>query len=193
MKKLCCFIIIATGLWGCGQSTGNNHAEHITGASGTAVATATGLLEEEADAGADMRTIFSHADAEKILGEPARLSDSSTSTIADTTMYKSTYTANTTDKKTGKTGNIYFMYEQYKEESTAHGLLAYYQKANEKNGAETVTGIGDEAWFHTDGQNFYFIMARKGNKMIRMKVNKLTANTSRDAFNEVAKEVVERM
>jgi hypothetical protein len=187
MKKLFCFVTIVTCLWGCGQSTGNNK-QHIAA---TAGATATGLLEAQADA--DVQAIFSQAQAEKILGEPARLSDSSTSTIADTTIFQSTYTANTADKKTGKTGNIYFMYEQYNDASTAHGLLAYYKTANEKNGAETVTGIGDEAWFHTDKQNFYFLMARKGNKMIRMKVNKITANTSLDGFYAIAKEVVERI
>lgn len=188
MKKLCWCIVVAIGLGGCGQPTGNNTRD----VAGTVRATATGLIEEdEADAGTP--AIFSQADAEKIMGEPARLSDSATQTIQDTTIFQSTYTAVTTDKKSGKTGTIYFMYEQYKEASTAHNLLAYYQKANEKNGAKTVAGMGDEAWYHTDGQNFYFIMARKGNKMIRLKVNKVTANTSADAFNAVAKEVVERM
>ncbi|MCW3123494.1 MAG: hypothetical protein JWQ38_2986 [Flavipsychrobacter sp.] len=187
MKKLCCFIIIVTCLSACGQSTGNK----TLNIAGTVKATATGLLMDEADA--DMQEIFSQADAEKILGEPAHLSDSSTSTRADTTIFQSSYIANNTDKKSGKTGNIYFMYEQYSNASTAHDLLAYYKTTNEKNGAKSVTGVGDEAWFHTDGQNFYFIMARKGNKMIRMKVNKVTATTSLDAFNTIAKEIVERM
>lgn len=191
MKKLCYSIIMVTGLGACGPSTGNNK-QHATGASGSAVATATGLLLEE-EANADMQGIFDLADAEKILGEPARLSSSSTHIEADTAILESSYTAKSVDKKSGKTGNVYFMYEEYKDASTAHHLLAYYQKANEKNGAQTVTGMGDEAWFHSDGQNFYFIMARKGNGIIRLKVNKITANTSLDAFNAVAKEVVAKI
>jgi hypothetical protein len=169
--------MIVAGLWGCGPSTGN-HTQHMAGT---------------VKAGADMNAIFTKTDAEKILGEPARFSDSATRTVADTIIFQSSYTAVASDKKSGKTGNVYFMYEQYKDASTAHDLLAYYQKANKKNGAESVAGMGDEAWSHTDGQNFYFIMVRKGNKMMRMKVNKVTANTSLTAFKVVAKEVVERM
>ncbi|WP_276131631.1 hypothetical protein [Polluticoccus soli] len=167
MKKLCCCVIIAASLWGCG-STGDNTQQ----VADTVETPAASLREGTADVG--FYTLFSLADAERILGEPARLSDSATSVVADTLIFQNTYTAIAADKKSGKTGNIYFMYEQYNDASTAHRLLAYYKTANEKNGAQTVTGIGDEAWFHTDGQNFYFIMARKGNKAIRMKVNKLT-------------------
>jgi hypothetical protein len=187
MKKLCCVIIIATGLWGCGPSPVNN-GQGMRGSLKTAVT----MVADEEDA-TEMQDIFSLKDAEKILGEPASLTKSSINIEADTTISNSTYTAKSKDEKTGKTGNVYFMHEQYNDAATAHGLLAYYQKANEQNGAKTITGMGDEAWYHTDGQNFYFIMARKGNKMIRLKVNKVTANTSVDAFNAVAKEVVERM
>lgn len=137
--------------------------------------------------------LFKQVDAEKILGEPARLTDSSTSTVADTVIFQSSYTAVATDKKSGKTGNVYFIYEQYSDASTAHYLLDYYKIANEKNGAKNISNIGDEAWFHTDGQNFYFIMARKGNKLMRMKVNKVTSNTSLDAFNAAAKDLLSRM
>lgn len=187
MKKLCFSAIAIISLLACGSSTGSNTQP----TAGIADTMPTAAPYEEK--GSNIFALFGRADAEKILGEPANLSDSSGSTIADTTIYHITYVANSADKKSGKTGNIYFMYEQYKEASTAHDLLTYYQAANEKNGAQTLTGIGDEAWYHTDGQNFYFIMARKGNKMIRMKVNKVTANTSLDAFNAVAKEVVGRM
>ena len=53
--------------------------------------------------------------------------------------------------------------------------------------------LGDEAYFHSDGENFYFILVRKGLKMIRMKVNKITSNTSVAEFNRVARKITEAL
>ena len=123
--------------------------------------------------------LFTTADAEKILGEPAHLSDSSWRNVADTVEYKCSYTANAKDPKTDKTGNIYFMFEEYARESIAKDIYSFIKKGNENNeGVKTLSDVGDEAYFHSDNQNFYFILARKGNRMIRMKVNKVTTNTS---------------
>ena len=49
--------------------------------------------------------------------------------------------------------------------------------------------MGDEAYFHSDGQNFYFIIVRKGEKMFRIKVNKITSTTSLKEFNMIAKNI----
>jgi hypothetical protein len=133
------------------------------------------------------------SDAEKIVGEPAHLSDSSTTTKAGDLVYSCAYTANSKDNKTGKTGVIYFLFEHYKQVASAQKKYTFIKTANENHGIKVLEGLGDEAYFHTDGENFYFIMVRKGAKVFNMKVNKITSTTSLDAFNLVAKKITDAL
>ena len=134
---------------------------------------------------AKLTNIFTLADAEKILGEPASLTDSSTKKGKEVVFYKSSHTANSKDTK-GKTGNVYFMIEDYEQVSSAHKVYSSIKRSNEDSGIKTLEGPGDEAYFHTDNENFYFILVRKGTKIIRIKVNKITEHTSLEEFNRVA-------
>jgi expansin (peptidoglycan-binding protein) len=136
---------------------------------------------------------LSLADAEKILGEKAHLTDSSVSTEQGTLIFKSSYKADAADPKNGKTGVVYFLIEEYLSDSSAHQVYASIKKANENHGIKTLEGLGDEAYFHSDNENFYFIMVRKGNTSFRIKVNKITGNTSLDEFNSIAKKITETL
>jgi len=134
--------------------------------------------------------LFTKSDAEKILGEPAHLTDSSTTIKEDTLEYRCTYAANSKDQKTGKTGIVYFLFDQYAKASIAEKIYSSIRVANENHeGFKVLHDMGDEAYFHSDGRNFYFILVRKGEKMIRMKVNKITTTTSLNEFNLVAKNI----
>ncbi len=134
--------------------------------------------------------LFTLSDAEKILGEPAHLTDSSSRVIVDTTDYRCAYTALSEDEKTGKTGNIYFLYEEFTNDQIAKELYSFIKKGNENHEGVVVRhDLGDEAYFHSDGKNFYFILVRKGKRMMRMKVNKITSKTSVTEFNSIAKNI----
>ena len=140
------------------------------------------------------RDYFSKSDAELILGEKASLSDSSSAIKKDTLEIKRAYTANAVDLKTGKTGVIYFMIEEYSKESSAKEAYHFFKTANEKHeGVRTVYNMGDEAYFHSDGTNFYFVLVRKGKIMFRMKVNKITSHTSLSGFNLVSKKMADAL
>jgi hypothetical protein len=140
------------------------------------------------------RTFLTQSDAEKILGEPAHVGDSLSTTKADVVEYKGNYIANSKDEKTGKTGSIYFLLEEYKLLPAAKEKYSSIKKANENHeGVKTLHDIGDEAYFHSDGENFYFVMVRKGKKVFNMKVNKITSKTSLDAFNAVAKGIADSL
>jgi hypothetical protein len=133
---------------------------------------------------------FSKSDAESILGETAFLSDSSSAIKKDTLEWKAAYTAYSKDPKTDKTGVIYFMIEQYSQDSSAKNAYNFFKVANETHeGVRTVHDMGDEAYFHSDGENFYFILVRKGNRMFRIKVNKITSHTSLNMFNLVSRKI----
>ncbi len=137
--------------------------------------------------------IFRFSDAEKILGEPAAIKDSSVSKHGGVWTYNCSYMAKSRDKKSGKTGNIYFMFERYELVDSAKKHYTDIKKANEDHGIVVLDKIGDEAYYHSDKENFYFILARKGKDMFRMKVNKITSHTSKDEFNRIAGQVMDSL
>jgi hypothetical protein len=129
------------------------------------------------------------ADAEKIMGEKLHLIENSTKRDKGISTYLCGYQANTKDIKSGKTGAIYFLLDQFDQVSAAKKKYAETKTANEHNGIKTLNDLGDEAYFHTDNQNFYFIMVRKGTKVFNIKVNKITHTTSLENFNQVARKI----
>jgi hypothetical protein len=140
------------------------------------------------------QVFFSKSDAEKILGEKAFLSDSSSTIKKDTLECKSAYTAYSKDQKTGKTGVIYFMIEQYNHDISAKNAYNSIKVANENHeGVKIVHDMGDEAYFHSDGRNFHFILVRKGKIMFRMKVSKITSYTSLNEFNLISKKISDNL
>lgn len=126
-------------------------------------------------------------DAERILGESAHLEEASAYMVGTTRTYQSSYFADATDVATGRAGAIYFLFEEY--ESVAAASLSYedIRSANEQApGVEQLPGLGDEAYFHSDGTNFLFVLSRSENKLFRIKVNKTTSHTNQGALMAVA-------
>ncbi len=141
-----------------------------------------------------LQGLFQLSDAEKILGEKAHLKDSSLIKRDDVTIFQCSYSADAADEKAGKTGIIYFMVEHYTEIASARQVYTSIKKANEDHeGIKILEGVGDEAYFHSDNENFLFILARKGNKVLRIKVNKITSHTSVDEFNSIVGKIVGMM
>lgn len=186
MRKALCLIAAALTLIGCDRSstTGNNTGQQKHAQSKTEIVS--DAQENQTGNSIDQRNIFTKSDAEKILGEPAHLTDSAWTIEGDSSVYRCSYTANSKDQKSGKTGAIYFMFEQHPHIASAKKVYSSIKTANENHGIRELNDLGDEAYFHTDRQNFYFILVRKGEKLIRMKVNKITSTTSLDEFNQVA-------
>jgi len=130
--------------------------------------------------------------AERIMGEQANLTCNTYFKKSDTLEYKCDYTALLKDETSGKIGKIYFMYEVYSSSVKAkHAYNAIYQANKMHDGVKLEVGLGDEAYYHTDGTNFYFYLVRKNQKMFRMKVNKVTSHSSESQFKEVAKLIVD--
>ena len=138
--------------------------------------------------------LLSLSDAEKILGEKAHVSDSSDYLSNGQLTLKRTFTADNIDLETRKKGNIYFMFEHFDQDSSAHKVYADIKKANEGHaGIMPLNGVGDEAYFHSDGENFYFVLVRKGSKLLRMKVNKITSHSSKTEFVNIARQISAKM
>ncbi|MES1215696.1 MAG: hypothetical protein ABUT20_09270 [Bacteroidota bacterium] len=133
-------------------------------------------------------------DAEKIMGEPAKLSCNTFIKKGDTLEYKCDYTALQRDAKTGKTGKLYFMYEIYNgTSSAASSYKAIYEANRIHEGVEVVKDLGSEAYYHTDGTGFYFYLVRKNEKMFRLKLNKITSHSSALQFKTVTKQIADKL
>lgn len=169
MKNIFCFTLIVLVFISCGTSDGSQQG------SGTDPI--------------NPATLFTLSDAEKILGQPAALTDSGWTRDGNISTYRSTYTGKNKDQN-GKLSVLYCLFEQHTSDSSAKQTYAAILKANaDHEGIEERNDLGDEAYFHSDKENFCFIFIRKGNRLIRMKVNKLTDITSLDEFDRVAKKL----
>ena len=130
--------------------------------------------------------ILTLTDAERMLGEEGHLDEAVSYLDGSTKVYSSKYSSNKQDEKSGKTGTLYFMIEEYENIESARISYESIRASNEKAaGVVPLSGVGSEAYFHSDGENFLFVLIRNENFMIRMKVNKTTSHTDEAAFREV--------
>ena len=137
----------------------------------------------------NMEMLFTLEDAEKIMGEPAALADSSTSGGKTGDVYQSWYKALSEEASTHKIANVYFLVNKFANESMSKTDYASIKTANQHNGIEELQNLGDEAYFHTDNENFYYIMVRKGVYGFRIKVSKITSKTSKDWLMRIAEKI----
>ena len=187
MCRINYLVVSAILFWGCGHLNSEKVSQKIKVTAKDTTPIAKSFHQEDSFF---TRVYFSKSDAEKILGEKAFLSDSSSTMKKDTLECKSAYTAYSKDKKKDKTVTIYFMIEHYSQELSAKNAYNSIKTANENHeGVKIVHDMGDEAYYHSDGQNFYFILVRKGKIMFRIKVNKITSHTSLSEFNLVSKKI----
>ena len=144
----------------------------------------------ETKATVNPQNLLSVGDARLILGEPCSVIDVSNSNEGKALNYSCSYEALAKNKKKGKKGSLYFLLEEYTDSLGAKERYTFIKTSNEKNpGVKVLSGYGDEAYFHSDLENFYFIMARKGKNVFNMKVNKITNTTSLEQFKMVAKKI----
>jgi hypothetical protein len=130
--------------------------------------------------------ILTLTDAERILGEEGHLDEAVSYLDGNTKVYISMYSSNKKDEKSGKTGTLYYMIEEYENIESARISYESIRASNEKAvGVVPLSGVGSEAYFHSDGENFLFVLIRNENFMIRLKVNQTTSNTDEAAFREV--------
>ena len=121
-------------------------------------------------------------DVEKILGLPAYQTETKTFKENNVLQHKCSWKATQEDLNS----NLYYLGEEYDTDESAHEVFKDIVESNRQNPGQSYPDIGDEAWLHSDGTNFCLLMVRKGNKMIRMKVNKLTKDTSVDEMKRIA-------
>lgn len=127
-------------------------------------------------------------EAERILGETCELKESGNETKNGGHKYKSTHIGNSSANHA-----LYFIFESYESELSADKTFDDFKESNQSfQGFENIENIGNEAFFHTDKENFGLIIAREGNEIIRLKVNKLNTKTSISELKKVAADIIAR-
>lgn len=146
------------------------------------------------DTAAVASKLLTLTDAEKIMGEQAKLTGNTFIKNGDTLEYKCDYTALSQDAITSKTGKLYFMYEKYGGvAAAANAYAAIYQANSRHEGVEVVSGLGNEAYYHSDQTGFYFFLVRKNEKMFRLKLNKVTSHSSVMEFKKATRRIVDKL
>ena len=144
----------------------------------------------------ELDKLFSKEDAEKILGEKVIFTDSSSKYESGVLRYQWSYRGideKGIEKQNKREANIYGLIELYDQLPDAVKKYSSIKSANEYHGIKVLEDLGDEAYFHTDNENFYFIMVRKGKYVFNMKVSKITDKTSLDEFNSVARRMTSQL
>lgn len=141
---------------------------------------------------AQVSACINQATAERILGQSAKLTKSTSERTAEAMVYKCTYTALAPDPKSNRQVNLYYHFEVYNDAATASKAYRGVLNSNaDIAGVKTLERFGDEASFYSDNENFCMVIARKGNNMLRIKLNKLTAKSSPDELQKVAKIIID--
>jgi hypothetical protein len=134
--------------------------------------------------------------AEKILGQPVRLTNDTSELKGDIRQCSCVYTGVSKDPATGQDINLYFSVEQKEGSPSAEQAHRVMETTKNENSHDTVikdlSGIGDEAFKLGDEPNVHFIMARKGPVVIRLQIKQATQKASLEELKTFARDVSKR-
>jgi hypothetical protein len=137
-------------------------------------------------------TCLTKTEAEKILGGPSSLVDKrSAQKKSNYLRYTCTWLYHGRGGlKAGDSSHLYYMLEIYPDTAEANKIYDDMAASNRRMpGAETITGMGDEAWVHTDGNHFQLLIMRKANRLLRIKINKTTQRTSMEELKKAGRQI----
>lgn len=110
------------------------------------------------------------ADAERILGQAAQLTEDKKETSDNRIKRSLSYTALDKEEGTHRPINLHYTLTKYPDSVLARRAYNDILKSNTNlPGQSSLTGIGDEAWYHSDSENFSVIIVRKSDMLMLMK------------------------
>src|SRR5262249_7167488 len=101
--------------------------------------------------------------------------------------YKSSFSSHLPDSLTGKTGKLYYMYERYKDSSSAHSVYSGFKSSNAVHNHLKNLPFADEGYYQESPP---FILARKGKELWRFKVNKSTSHTDITSLFDISRKIM---
>lgn len=138
--------------------------------------------------------VLDNEKADRILGSQSRFEKVTAYVEDGTRAYQSAFRDDSSDPSTGKTGILYYIYEEYETADAAKSFLDSTLKANHINSADGVRmGNGAELHYLTGGHVIRTVMILKENHLIRLKVNPATSRYSQEEFQKVAVELANQL
>ena len=138
--------------------------------------------------------VLGAGEAARILGNQSRLEKVTAYQDEGAKVYQSAFRDDWRDPTTGKSGILYYMYEEYPSADAAKSFLAATLKANQIDPVDGIrTKSGAELHYLTGGEVVRMAMVLKGNRLIRLKVNQVTSRYRLSGFKEVAGEFANQL
>jgi hypothetical protein len=141
--------------------------------------------------------LLTQADAERMLGQPVRLTENASELRGDVRQCKCAYMGVTKDKASGQDCALYFSLEQKvvtPSAEQAHQVLVSTKEANAHDKViRDLRGIGDEAFLLTNDSNSHLIMARKGVIILRLQVKRAAGTRSLEEVTAFAEKVFKQL
>lgn len=114
-------------------------------------------------------SFFTYANAEKLLGQKVSGADTDETSENGSRRWGCTFSTASGEASP----RLLFLLIRDPNEETARTEFEKIRISNQKHpGFEEWAGVGDEAIVHTDGENFQFLMVRRGSNTIRIKVRR---------------------
>ncbi len=141
--------------------------------------------------------ILGQSEAERILGQPARLSREIAELRGVVRQCGCAYVGLSKNNNSGQQSALYFVVEQREgnpsAEQAQHLMTTTKNDNSHDQTVSELQGIGDEAFLlSAEPSSGYFLMARKGAVIIRLQV-KQSENASAEALKAFAREAVNRL
>ena len=138
--------------------------------------------------------VFDTGKATRILGNPSRLEKTTAYSDAGTRVYQAAFRDDWLDPATGKTGIVYYMYEEYPDAGAARAFLDSTVLANHLDPADGIrTAGGAELHYLTGGTVVRMALVLKGNRLVRLKVNQLTSRYRLDEFKTIVTSLADQL
>jgi hypothetical protein len=134
--------------------------------------------------------ILAQSDAERVLGQSARLTQDISALKGDVRQCLCAYTGVSTENAGGQNGVLFFSLEQKEASPSAEQASRVLVSTKEANAHDTaildLKGIGDEAFLLSNDSSSHLIMARRGAIIMRLQVKRAAGTKSLEELKAFA-------
>ena len=137
--------------------------------------------------------LLAQSDAERMLGQSARLMTDTSELKGDVRQCMCAYTGVSTDRAGGENGVLYFSLEERESNRSAEQARQVLVSTKEANAHDTsiwdLKGVGDEAFLLSNDSSSHLIMARRGPIIMRLQVKRAAGTKSLEELKTFAEKV----
>jgi hypothetical protein len=137
--------------------------------------------------------LLTQADAERMLGQSARLTQDTSQLKGDVRQCLCAYTGKTPDKESGQDSLLFFSLEERESNPSAEQASQVLVSTKEANEHDTLIldlkGVGDQAFLLSNDPGSHLIMARKGSIIMRFQIKRAAGTKSQEEIKAFAEKV----